>query len=65
MKKREKTKWELKREALMTNDTYRRIIQRAEADAEMFHRLHLGMIVKKTQPGAAYTPLKLGSKSAQ
>ena len=58
-KKRVKTKWELKRERLMVNDTYRIIIQRVEGDAETFHRIRLHMQVRKEQPGAAYTPVEV------
>lgn len=57
MKKIEKTKWQLKREALMENQTYRVMIQRAEGDAEMMHRIVLAMVVKKQQPGQGYRPL--------
>jgi hypothetical protein len=52
-----KDKWQLKRERLMQNDTYRRIINHIEGDAEMMHRIALACLVKKTHPGAKYAPL--------
>lgn len=54
-----KTKWQLKREALMQNDTYRLIIARIEGDAETLHRIRLAMQVAKTHPGAKYSKLEI------
>jgi hypothetical protein len=59
LKAKKKTKWELKRERLMENETYRQIINRIEGDAEMFHRINLAILVKKTHPGRKYSSLLL------
>lgn len=41
IKKRQKTKWELKRERLMSNDTYRHIIVMMEVNSESLERMRL------------------------
>ena len=51
-----------RRKKLLSKDTYRHIISRIEGDAEMLHRIRLAVVVKKQQPGQAYTPLLGGSK---
>lgn len=49
VKKREKTKWELKRERLMSNPTYRHIIVMAEVNSESLERWRLAEVTRKLQ----------------
>lgn len=49
IKKRQKTKWELKRERLMSNDTYRHIIVMMEVNAETLERMRLAETTRHLQ----------------